>query len=65
MGALDEDVRPVEYASALARVAGRLLFVENGGELPPWWRAARESARAEAPARDLASGLERLAGSSS
>lgn len=63
LAGLDEDVRPVDYASALAGTASRLFFVENGSELPPWWLAARSTPCAEPPAPDLASALERLAAS--
>jgi pimeloyl-ACP methyl ester carboxylesterase len=62
VAALDDDVRPVDYATALAEAATRLVFVEGGGDAPPpWWQAARGSPAAEPlAAPDLAGGLRLL-----
>jgi len=57
---LEEDVRPVDYAAAMAAASQRLLFVEAGSEPPPWWQAARQAPSAELPAADLATALPRL-----
>lgn len=62
VGALDEYVRPVDYAEAFARAARRLLLAEDGTELPPWWEAARCSAAAQRVPSDLRLALAELAG---
>jgi pimeloyl-ACP methyl ester carboxylesterase len=56
------DLRPVDYARAFAERARRLVFADPGGEAPPWWRTASESAAAERlPGRGPAEALAALA----
>jgi len=38
---LEVDVRPRDYAERFARAARKLLLVEDGNALPPWWEAVR------------------------
>jgi pimeloyl-ACP methyl ester carboxylesterase len=40
-------VRPPDYAARFAAAARRVLLVEDGGPLPPWWRALHEVAGVE------------------
>jgi hypothetical protein len=60
VGALEWDVRPVNYAEAFARVARRLLLAEEGHPRPPWWEAAHRSAAAQVVDTDLPVALARL-----
>ncbi|MFI5365241.1 MAG: alpha/beta fold hydrolase [Candidatus Binatia bacterium] len=62
VGALDQYVRPVDYAEAFARAARRLLLAEDATEVPPWWEAARRSAAAQQVPTDLRFALAELAG---
>jgi hypothetical protein len=59
---LDRDVRPVDYARQFADAAQRLLFVEDGGERPSWWQAARAAGKAAART-DLATALAQVGAS--
>lgn len=60
--ALDQYVRPVDYAEPFARAARRLLLAEDGTEVPPWWEAARRSVVAQPVPTDLRLALAELAG---
>lgn len=57
------DVRPTDYASALAGSARRLLLSEDGKPdgLPPWWCAVRDRSAAMIAPRELSHALEALA----
>jgi pimeloyl-ACP methyl ester carboxylesterase len=57
---LEFDVRPIDYASAFAVAAQRLLLAEDGAPRPPWWEAARRSPSAESVTTDLQRALTRL-----
>ncbi|MFQ5665398.1 MAG: alpha/beta hydrolase [Candidatus Binatia bacterium] len=59
--ALDLQVRPADYAASFARSARRLLFLEDGQARPPWWEAARRTARAESIRGDRRHAFLRLA----
>jgi pimeloyl-ACP methyl ester carboxylesterase len=58
---LDVDVRPAEYAAALAGRAQCLLLCEDGGPRPLWWAALRRLPAAESVSGDVRFGLARLA----
>jgi pimeloyl-ACP methyl ester carboxylesterase len=58
---LDTDARPPEYARSFADAARRLLLAEDGGPLPAWWEAARESPTAVRAPADPRAGLAVLA----
>ena len=58
---LDNDARPPDYARSFADAARRLLLAEDGGPLPAWWEAARESASALRAPADPRAGLALLA----
>lgn len=60
---LEVFVRPPEYARGFAEAARKLVFLENGSQSshPPWWQAARDSAKAEVIRADLQSALLSLA----
>lgn len=51
---------PPRFTEPFARAARRVLLVEDGAELPPWWVAVREAGGERAGA-DLATGLAALA----
>jgi pimeloyl-ACP methyl ester carboxylesterase len=57
---LECDVRPVDYATAFARAAKRILLLEDTAPRPPWWEGARCSPAAESITADLPSALARL-----
>lgn len=57
---LDQDVRPVDYVEPFARTARKLLLVEDGTELPPWWQRVHASPSAEILPTDLTLALTRL-----
>lgn len=59
---LERDVRPVDYASAFALAAHRLLLAEDGSPRPPWWEVARASPAAQPAPIEIARALRLLAG---
>ena len=54
------DIRPPGYASEFARAARRLFLVEDGGERPPWWQAARDVPGARRVQATTAEAIARL-----
>ena len=59
----EHDIRPLDYVAEFAAAARCLLFseaVEKSGQVPKWWRTARESSRAESAPEELVEALLRL-----
>jgi hypothetical protein len=57
--ALDREVRPPEYAAAIARPARRLLFGEIASA-PPWWEALRRLPCSGSVAGDPRAAMQQL-----
>jgi hypothetical protein len=57
---LEWDVRPPEFAVAVARPIRRILLLEDGDPRPPWWEAVRALPASESIAGDVRSALVRL-----
>jgi len=58
---MEGDPRPPGFIEPFARTARRVLLVEDGRAMPPWWQRVRDRGGADAGA-GLAAGLAALAG---
>ena len=56
---MEDDPRPPDFVEPFAKAARRVLLVEDGSAVPPWWRAVRTCGGAKAGA-GIASGLAAL-----
>jgi pimeloyl-ACP methyl ester carboxylesterase len=57
----EHDLRPADYARAVARDARRLLLAEDAGARPPWWEAMRDAPGARPVPARLGDALAQLA----
>ena len=57
---LERDVRPPEFAVAVARPIRRILLLEDGDPRPPWWEAVRALPASEHIEGDVRSALLHL-----